>query len=310
MIGPETVQRGLLACHNPFRRLMMWTLLLGLFSGTKADAWQNIGGLGRIIPRGDIVQLTGPTGEIIDSIYVKQGDTVRAGALLVSFRSRAVRRFELDLAQLALRETRQVNDSVLAMKRLEVSRQEHNVELAQIRLQRVEEAGGNSFSPRQMEQYTDELFMARNLLEVARADLEKTQVEQQSGIQRATLRVGLAREQLNLAALTAPTRGTILEVNARLGETAAGPIIRMADLTRMYVVCDIFEADLRKLTEGMKATIRSNSLPAPLEGTVESVGMIIDNRSQMGKVTIRLRNGASVARLINLQVDVSIQATP
>jgi HlyD family secretion protein len=272
-------------------------------------AVQNIGGLGRITPQGDVVRLAGPPGEVIDSVYVAAGDAVKAGAPLVAFKSRTMRRLELDMARLALREAKESTRMAVEAQKQKVSLLAYQADLAKKRLARVEEAGGASFSPRQMEEASEALFTAENALSVARLELEKMTLDRTLNVERATRQVELAGEKLRMATLTATRQGTVLEVHARPGEAVDGaPIVVMADLSQMYVVCDIFEGDLRRIAKGMRATVTSHSLPETLQGVVESVGMVIDERSQMGKVTIRLLNAAPVARLIHMQVNVAIHA--
>jgi len=86
--------------------------------------------------------------------------------------------------------------------------------------------------------------------------------------------------------------------------------VRLADLETLYVECDIFEGELRRLSPGMKATISSSSLPMDLEGVVEEIGGIVNRRSQMGQVMVRLLDSASAAGMLDMQVDVAIHLTP
>jgi HlyD family secretion protein len=114
-------------------------------------------------------------------------------------------------------------------------------------------------------------------------------------------------EKLEHASLDAPMNGTVLEVLQSVGEATGGrPVIRMADLENMYVIAEVFEGDLLKISPGMKATVTGNALPGSLTGEVESIGRVINPANRTADVKIRLDEPAVASKLINLEVDVSI----
>jgi hypothetical protein len=61
------------------------------------------------------------------------------------------------------------------------------------------------------------------------------------------------------------------------------------------------------MAEGMKATITSKSLPGALTGTIKSISRIISDPSKVANVIIVLDNPEPASRLINLEVEVSIE---
>ena len=115
------------------------------------------------------------------------------------------------------------------------------------------------------------------------------------------MRIASAAEEIR-----APVDGTVLFVDKRVGAHPNGPVVRMGDLRTMYVVCQVYEGDLLKLRRGMRATIKSATLPHSLGGTVESVGRIVDSRSKLGDVRIRLDRPDPANRLVGMEVEVVI----
>lgn len=63
-----------------------------------------ISGLGRLQPRGGVIAVYGPPGDRIDELKVKQGDPVKADAVLAVLESRKDRELECTLAELQLKE--------------------------------------------------------------------------------------------------------------------------------------------------------------------------------------------------------------
>ena len=178
-------------------------------------------------------------------------------------------------------------------------------------MERVEAAGGESFSPRQLEESQSGVFLADNRLAAARLQLEGARQDGRQAVARARRELELARDRQEQAVLRAPFGGTVVELAARAGVPGgAEPLIRLANLDTLYVECDVFEAELRRLAPGMRATVSSGSIPGPLEGVVEDVGVIIDPRSQMGRVNVRLLDPTAVRGLLHLQANVTIHPTP
>ena len=291
-------------------RGLVWAVAVGLMLAA-FPAVAQIGGLGHVVPAGGIIQLAGPPGAVIDSVFVARGATVQAGAPLVSFRGREALEAAVGLARLDLRRAEAEVERSAALHKISIALRRHEVDRAIVRLARVEEAGGESFSPQKLEQEKDALFVARR--EQEKAQLQAEQAKDTCRLELARARHGLARARADYAAalLPAPVDATLLEVEARPGEQVGSqPLVRLADLTEMHVVCDVFESELGSVSVGMGAQVSSASLAGGLSGEVVSVGGLVDRRSQMGKVRIRLDDPLPVAGLVGMQVDVKIGGSP
>ncbi len=120
----------------------------------------------------------------------------------------------------------------------------------------------------------------------AEADLEaalaaKKQVLSAIAIESLKKREEMAQEQWNRTVLRAPCDGTVLKLFVRPGEAlGAMPILQMADRSRMAVLAEVYEGDVKRIRPGQKAKILSRAFPTPydktgLEGAVFRVGKTI-----------------------------------
>jgi multidrug resistance efflux pump len=163
--------------------------------------------------------------------------------------------------------------------------------------------GPNSTSAKDMGRAKDAVTQAQLSLKIEQSKLTVTRGTAANSLADATrqLKIASAAEEIR-----APIDGTVLFVDKRVGAHPVGPIVRMGDLRTMYVVCQVYEGDLLKLQRGMRATIKSTTLPHPLSGTVESVGRIVDSRAKLGDVRIRLDRPDPANRLVGMEVEVVI----
>ncbi len=93
--------------------------------------------------------------------------------------------------------------------------------------------------------------------------------------------------------IRAPRTGTLIERNigdggaARMGET----LLTIADLSRVWVEAEVFEADLEFVHDGMPAVIRLPYLPGRrFEGVVEYVYPYVEPVSRTGRLRLTLDN--------------------
>ncbi len=324
-------------------RYFMVTLTIMFLSLQNGQAAQNIGALGRVFPAGGIISLAGPPGDTIQRIDVKPGDRVSTSSLLVTFESERMRKLDIELANSNIKQIdrksgkavqiqeRQIENikkratQFIALQKIKVNSTQGNLDYATSNLNRLMNAGEGSFSIQQKEerehqqtvaqislsmatQELERLSSARDLdLELARLTLSRLKMDREINLEQAKEQLEIATGNLSASTLKAPSSGIILDVLQKKGEKCTGaPIIRMADLSTMAVIAEVFQADILKVTQGMKATITSKSLPESLSGTIASISRIISDPSKVAKVNIILDDPMLAARLINLEVEVSI----
>lgn len=324
-------------------KIFVLSLILLTASAVGGIAGEKIGALGHIKPKGGIVDLVGPAGDKISEIKVREGNTVKRGMAMVVFISKATCELEADLARLSakeadelgarsitlqkarIREADELGAKAISIQKEKVSAAKAEHEFAQRRLKRFKQADGQSISEQMMDERENYFQVSGAKLDaakqemsrlvfnhqisvaLAKQELERLRLNREINMSRTRKQLDLATEKLVHATLKAPVNGTILEVLQNVGEATGGrPIIRMADLENMYVIAEIFEGDLLKISRGMKATVTCNALPSPLSGKVESIGRIINPSNRTADVKILLDDPAAASRLINLEVDVSI----
>jgi HlyD family secretion protein len=95
----------------------------------------------------------------------------------------------------------------------------------------------------------------------------------------ARAEVTLAEEALDKTRIRAPISGTVLQLNAKVGEMVAPselPLAVMGDLSVMRVRAEVDEHDVAKLKLGQKAFVRSSGLPGrEFEGKVTELAPLL-----------------------------------
>lgn len=152
-------------------------------------------------------------------------------------------------------------------------------------------------------QYTHKADLAtkRNALAQAEQKLERTKRENSANISQKSAdldakrsqldvierRVARLREQVDACTVRAPADGLVVYRNdsgrdsVQIQEGASvrerQTMLRLPDTSRMKVVLKINESQISGLAIGQFATVRLNSIPAPLMGTVAKISPIADS---------------------------------
>ena len=95
--------------------------------------------------------------------------------------------------------------------------------------------------------------------------------------------------------IKAPVSGVISDqqvTNASGIQGLASPSpFTISDLTRVWIVCDVFENDLGSVRLGENAEIRLNAYPhRAITGTVSNIGPVLDPNTRTAKVRIEVEN--------------------
>ena len=143
---------------------------------------------------------------------------------------------------------------------------------------------------------------AKKDVEVAQDAFDRAQVDTKTTIDRIHLLGGDIHHQTNIIPVTAPTSGTITEQNV----TAAGGVksldnspnlFTIADLSRLWVVCDVYENNLSQVQVGNRAQIELIAYPGRrFEGRVSNISKLLDPTTRSAKVRIELANESGIFR--------------
>jgi len=254
------------------------------------------------------VNLVGASGDTIVEILVAEGEVVETGATLATFKSHRLRRTEVELAELAVREAKELGAMAISLQELNIKKAAEDLDFAQKNLERFRKMGGaETLSEQQKEQREHQVNVGTILVKSAEQELARLKRNHEINLENSEKQLEIAKERMAASVLLAPTSGTILEIRKNPGETMGDePVIMMANLEKMYVIGEIYESDLLKLSPGLSTTVTSNSFPFHLRGKVESVGRIISERSKVAKAAILLDKSETASKLINMEVSISI----
>jgi HlyD family secretion protein len=139
-------------------------------------------------------------------------------------------------------------------------------------------------------------------------------------LQAAEAEVQRVKVESEAAIIRAPYNGIVLKVHAWQGSDI-GPkgILELARVDRMYVIAEVAESDIQRVKIGQRARITGYSLPKPIEGAVERLGLKVSRNSMVPdnpvnltdarivEVKILLDDGSAVQNLIDSQVEVLIK---
>jgi len=96
----------------------------------------------------------------------------------------------------------------------------------------------------------------------------------QAQVHQAEIGLEQARRQLSYATLVAPSSGTVVAIEANVGQSVsvATPVVILADLSHLQVKAAVNEMDIGQVQEGQKVAIRLEAFPdRELEGRVSEI---------------------------------------
>ena len=96
-------------------------------------------------------------------------------------------------------------------------------------------------------------------------------------------------------ALRAPIAGVVVERPAQLGmevrADSCTPLVTVADLSRLWVLADVYERDLGLVAKGERAEVRVPAYPSQVfAGQVTNIGEVVDPVTRTVKVRIEVSN--------------------
>jgi membrane fusion protein, heavy metal efflux system len=115
---------------------------------------------------------------------------------------------------------------------------------------------------------------------------------------------------LGQGVIRAPIAGTVVEKSIGPGQTlSAGtsPCFTIADTSRMWVMAQVFGADLARVHVGDTATVDTGGAGPPLTGTVTNVGPVVDPDTRSVSARVQVDNPDDVLKQ-GMYVQVQIQS--
>ena len=205
------------------------------------------------------------TGRVVQ-VKAGIGDQVRSGAVMAVIDSPDLARAKADylstLAGARLARETSNREKALFERRISAEREWRQAEADAVRAESEKEAAENRL----------------HSLGVADDELASLQTE------------GHYRSTVNL---TTPLAGIVVGQNASIGQTVepSDILFTIMDLTEVWIVMDVFEKDLRLVSEGQAAEVRVSAYPdRAFRGRVANVGVILEPQSRATKVRVVLAN--------------------
>lgn len=244
-------------------RLLAILLVAGLAAGGAYVVWQKtrppklpegfLSGNGRI--EGTEIDIATKFAGRIDAVFVKEGDLVTAGQLLVRMDARALSA-QLNYANASLIRAKRDLDAA----RAEVERRTYDRDLARTELKRSETLVDQGYATRQ--RYDRD----RATAQMAEAGLaqSRAQVNQSfAAISAAEAQVNELEANLADSKIAAPTGGRVLFRLAEPGEVlaAGGKVLTIVDLSDLYMTLYIPERVAGKIPIGAEGRIRVDARP-------------------------------------------------
>jgi membrane fusion protein, heavy metal efflux system len=144
--------------------------------------------------------------------------------------------------------------------------------------------------------------LAEKDLQLAQDTEDKAKVDLQAAQERVRLLGGDPVHPSPLIELRAPVSGTIVEQNVAGFEGVKSldntpNLLTIADLSQVWVVCDVYENDLGKVQVGDSADIRLNAYSDRVfHGKVQDISRVLDPATRSAKVRIVLPNSSGSLR--------------
>lgn len=144
--------------------------------------------------------------------------------------------------------------------------------------------------------------LAQKDLEVAQDTYKKAQVDTQTAADRIRILGGDPQRLSALIEVRAPVDGTIIEQNVTNAAGVKSPdnspnLFTIADLSQVWLVCDVYENNLAQINVGDRASIEMNAYPKRrFDGKITNIGRILDPNTRATKVRIELPNQDGILR--------------
>ncbi|MGI8741325.1 MAG: efflux RND transporter periplasmic adaptor subunit [Bryobacteraceae bacterium] len=144
--------------------------------------------------------------------------------------------------------------------------------------------------------------VAQKDLQVAEDTDAKAKVDVQTSAERIRILGGDVNHLTPLIEVRAPVSGTIVEQNVVAASGVKSldnspNLFTIADLSHVWVLCDVYENNLSQVQLGDRASIHLNAYPdRKLEGRVSNIGSLLDPTTRTAKVRVDLPNPGRLMR--------------
>jgi HlyD family secretion protein len=289
-----------------------------------AQTRSKVQALGRIEPGSEVVTLTAPGPDRLESLLVQRGDSIKKDQVLGYLATHAVAVAQRNAAQVQLKQATELGPLRVAAQRASVAALQTQLDNSRDILKSQSALREKEFVARRT--LDDQQALVRQQeagLRAAQALLDQTDRQAELDRLAAEANLGSAEATVSLSTLLSPIDGQVLNVLIRPGGQVNGqPILTLGDTAHMRAVAEIYETDVGLVRLGQTAHVTSAAIPTPLTGKVVEIGhMVFKNDvlnvdpaaradARVVEVRIALDDSVPVKALTNLTVDVAIDLGP
>jgi membrane fusion protein, heavy metal efflux system len=161
--------------------------------------------------------------------------------------------------------------------------------LAEVALKRAQELFGHG-------------AMAQQDLEAAENTEQKAAVDVKTDAEQIRLLGGNLDHLSPTLDVYSPVKGAVVDQQVASGEAVKSldnsqSLFMVADLSRVWVLCDVYENDLGKVRLGDSAEVRLNAYPdRAFRGTIGNISQVLDPTTRTAKVRVELANPEGLFR--------------
>lgn len=245
----------------------------------KPEGW--IVAAGKVEPVSEAIDLSFELSGIIDTVLVKEGDTVSTGQILATLKA-GEREARLEASKSALDAQRAVHEKFVTGARREekseawaiLQQAKADMNNAKVEAERRKKLLRQQLiAKEEVDRSTKDYEVAKNLFEGARQRylITLTQSRKEdirkafSDLQSAQSKVEEMGYELEKATLRSPIDGTVLRQHRKSGERVSiflpGPVLTIGNISQLNVRAEVLEKDIRHVKVGRLATIRTDAFP-------------------------------------------------
>jgi RND family efflux transporter MFP subunit len=241
-----------------------------LASPSRANVAQQLTVVGNLIGEQTVIVVPKAAGRL-EEMYVKLGDRVARGQRIARIESQEIR------------EQVKQAEAAFEVARATIRQREADLKFAQTNLDRSRELFGRQLLPKQTLDDADARHQASAAqLELARAQLTQSQARLEE------LRINLGN-----TIITSPVNGFVARRAADAGAYVSqnAPIADVVDISRVRLVANIVEKDLRRIEQGETAKVEVDAFPGEtFNGHVARVAPVLDPATRTAQIEVEIPN--------------------
>jgi HlyD family secretion protein len=278
---------------------------------------RNVRGLGTLIPE-EIRQIAAPVEGRVEQKFVKPGETVGPGTVLVTLSNPTLQQATVDVEYQIKSAEADMNNLKSRLESDRIAQQatlasvQSDYQQAKIQLDADEELAKEGLvaqlnlriSRVRVEQLANRVEVEKKRIEQNKSQVAAQIAAQAARVEQLRAQLRLNREQVASLQVRAGTAGVLQEVTVEVGQqiTPGTNIARVADPTSLKAALQIPETQIKDITLGQSATIDTRG-----GGTVAGRVQRIDPAARNGTFTVDVRLEGPMPQ--GARVDLSVDGT-